>query len=127
MLVPPEYQEGREMSLTPTVPGLVMRYADRPAYPALSYATVRDFCDSVDHLPWLGTHQNDLKDAERPWAVKATINCLPPGSRLLEIGSGEPLAAATLASLGYDVTVCDPFDGSGNGPVEYEAYKAAYP
>src|SRR5262249_31998717 len=44
-----------------------------------------------------------------------------------EIGSGEPLAAATLVSFGYDVTVCDPFDGSGNGPVEFEAYQAHYP
>src|SRR5438477_10147105 len=115
------------MSDNPTVPPLVARYAGRPAYPSLSYATVRDFCDSADHLPALATHQNDLKDAERPWTVKAVLNCLPPGSRLLEIGGGEPLAAATLVALGYDVTICDPFDGSANGPVEYEAYRAAHP
>jgi hypothetical protein len=112
---------------SPTVPPLVAWYANRPAYPALSYATVRDFCDSADHLPSLATYQNDLKDAQRPWAVKAILNCLPPGSRLLEIGGGEPLAAAALAALGYDVTICDPFDGSGNGPVEYERYRAAHP
>lgn len=115
------------MTHNPTVPPLVARYASRPAYPALSYATVRDFCDSADHLPTLATYQNDLKDAERPWAVKAILNCLPPGSKLLEIGGGEPHAAAVLVALGYDVTICDPFDGSGNGPVEYEAYRKLYP
>jgi hypothetical protein len=88
---------------------------------------VRDYCDSADAFPALATHQNDLKDAQRPWAVKAILNCLRPGSQLLEVGSGEPLAAATLASLGYEVTVCDPFDGSGRGPVEFDAYRAAYP
>jgi hypothetical protein len=115
------------MSHSQDVPPLVRRYAERPAFPRLSYATVRDYCDSVDAFPWLGTHQNDLKDAERPWAVKAVLNRLPPGSALLEVGGGEPLAAATLVSLGYDVTLCDPFDGSGNGPVEFEAYRAHYP
>jgi hypothetical protein len=115
------------MSQIPTLPSLVARYANRAAYPALSYATVRDFCDSVDHLPSLATHQNDLKDAQRPWAVKAILNCLSPGSKLVEIGSGEPIAAAALVLLGYDVTICDPFDGSGNGPIEYETYRTAYP
>jgi hypothetical protein len=106
---------------------LLLRYSQQPAYPALSYATVRDYCDSVEAFPWLSTRQNDLKDVERPWAVKAVLNCLPPGSSLLEVGGGEPFAAATLVSLGYDVTLCDPFDGSGNGPLEFEAYRAQYP
>jgi hypothetical protein len=105
---------------------LVRRYAERPAYPSLSYATVRDYCDGVDAFPWLAT-LNDLKDAQRSWAVKAVLNCLPPGARLLEVGGGDPVTAATLVSLGYDVTICDPFDGSGNGPVEFEAYRTHYP
>jgi hypothetical protein len=88
-----------------------------------SYATVRDYCDSVDRFPDLATRQQDLKDVQRPWAVKAVLALLPPGARLLEIGSGEPTAAARLASLGYDVTICDPFDGSGNGPTQYRSIK----
>src|SRR5712664_1915654 len=92
------------------------RYREKPPFPELSYGTVRDYCDSADFFPQLDRHQKDLKTVERPWAVKAILNRVPPGGRLLEIGSGEPLAAATLAGLGYDVTVCDPFDGSGNGP-----------
>jgi hypothetical protein len=105
---------------------LLRRYAERTAYPSLSYATVRDYCDGVDSFPWLAT-LNDLKDAQRPWAVKAVLNCLPPGSRLLEIGGGDPVTASTLVALGYDVTICDPFDGRGNGPVEFEIYRSRYP
>ena len=99
---------------------LVQRYAALPGWPSLSYATVRDYCDSADHFPRLATLQGDLKDVQRPWAVKAILNHLPPGSRLLEVGSGEPHAAAALADLGYRVTVCDPFDGSGRGPTAYK-------
>jgi Methyltransferase domain len=105
---------------------LVLHYASQPPYPSLSYATVRDYCDGVDHFPWLAT-LNDLKDAERPWAVKAVLNCLPPGMRLLEVGGGDPVTAATLVSFGYEVVICDPFDGTGNGPTEFEAYQKHYP
>ena len=106
---------------------VVDRYAKAPPFPRLSYATVRDYCDSIDHFPQLASYQQDLKDSERPWTVKAILNRVPKGGRLLEVGSGEPLAAATLASLGYEVTICDPFDGSGRGPTEYEYYKKQYP
>jgi hypothetical protein len=105
---------------------LVKRYA-RTEFPPLSCASVRDYCDSADAFPWLSSRQQDLKDVQRPWAVKAILGCLPPGARLLEIGGGEPFAAATLVSLGYDVTICDPFDGSGNGPVALQLFKAQYP
>ena len=50
---------------------------------------------------------------QRPWTIKAILSSLQPPARLLEIGSGEPLAASLLASLGYTVWACDPFDGSG--------------
>jgi SAM-dependent methyltransferase len=106
---------------------LVERYASMPGWPALSYATVRDYCDSADHFPRLATLQADLKDVERPWAVKAILNNLKPGARLLEVGSGEPHASAALADFGYDVTICDPFDGSGRGPTEFERFKAQFP
>ncbi len=106
---------------------LVQRYASLPGWPALSYATVRDYCDSADHFPRLATLQADLKDVERPWAVKAVLNNLKPGTRLLEVGSGEPHAAAVLAEFGYDVTICDPFDGSGRGPTEFAQFKAQFP
>ena len=106
---------------------LIERYAGKFPVEPLAYGTVRDYCDSCDHLPRLSTLQNDLKDLQRPWTVKAALGLLPPGSRLLEIGAGQPLVAALLAELGYDVTVIDPYDGSGRGPTEVENFMQLYP
>lgn len=97
------------------------------ATPRLGYATVRDYCDSADRLPVLATANDDMKDVQRPWALKAILGSVPPGSRLLEIGAGEPIVADLLARLGYDVTVIDPYDGRDGGPAEFAAMMAAYP
>ena len=104
----------------------VSRYAEF-APPRLGYATVRDYCDSVDHLPQVATASRDLKDAQRPWALKAIVGSIRPGARLLEIGAGEPIVADLLARLGYKVTVIDPYDGRDRGPADFEAMQAAYP
>lgn len=92
----------------------------------LSYATVRDYCDSWDNLNPLSQH-GDLKNVQRPWALKAILSKVPINGKILEIGGGEPIIAATLAKIGYDVTIVDPYDGTGNGPTEYEKYKKKYP
>jgi hypothetical protein len=92
-----------------------------------SYATVRDYCESVDHLPQIAGVDGDLKNVQRPWAVKALLHVKPPPARLLEIGGGEPIVSGFLNELGYDVTLVDPYDGSGNGPTEYERYVSAFP
>jgi SAM-dependent methyltransferase len=105
---------------------LLQRYQGAPLADR-GYATVRDFCDSVDHLRPLCQMNGDLKDVQRPWTVKAVLSAVPAGSRVLEIGGGIPLAAGALAELGYDVTLVDPYDGAGNGPVEYEHYVAMFP
>ncbi len=105
---------------------LADRYAGH-VVPALSYGTVRDFCDSFDHFGALATVSGDLKDAQRPWMVKAILGSVPRGGRLIEIGAGQPLVADLLTTLGYDVTVVDPYDGSGNGPREYEYFRKTYP
>jgi glycosyltransferase involved in cell wall biosynthesis/SAM-dependent methyltransferase len=102
------------------------RYAGRPA-PRLSYGTVRDYVDSAERLPSLATASRDLKDVQRPWAVKAILGSVEPGARLLEIGAGEPLVAELLARLGYDVTVVDPYDGRDRGPADVDAVKTAAP
>jgi glycosyltransferase involved in cell wall biosynthesis len=92
----------------------------------VSYATVRDYCDSADRLPDLATANGDLKDVQRPWALKTILAAIPAGSRLLEIGAGEPIVADRLAQLGYDVTVIDPYDGRDRGPSEYDELRRRY-
>ena len=103
------------------------RYGGSYHVPELSLGTVRDYCDSCDYFPLLPVAQGDLKDQQRPWMVKALLGLLPSGGRLLEIGGGQPLTAAFLTRLGYEVTLVDPYDGSGSGPVEYEQFTRDYP
>jgi hypothetical protein len=102
------------------------RYAGH-APPRLSYGTVRDYVDSAERLPTLATASRDLKDVQRPWAVKAILGSVEPGSQLLEIGAGEPVVAELLARLGYDVAVVDPYDGRDRGPADVDAVRAAAP
>ncbi len=106
---------------------LLRRYRDRSPSETLFYGTVRDFCDSADNLPFLSSLQCDLKDLQRPAALKLILGMLPPGSSLLEIGAGEPYVAHVLSLLGYTVTVVDPYDGSGRGPTEFSYYLNKYP
>ncbi|HTF72513.1 MAG TPA: glycoside hydrolase family 99-like domain-containing protein, partial [Edaphobacter sp.] len=103
------------------------RYGKSFQVAPLSYATVTDYCDSFDHLNPLTTSNGDLKDVQRPWVLKAILGRVPKGGRLLEIGAGEPFVADLLSRLGYEVWVVDPYDGSGNGPLEYERFSAECP
>src|SRR3982751_337488 len=104
------------------------RFAERPRHGCtISYATVRDFCDSLDELPQITGMDGDLKNVQRPWAVKTILSTIRPPARLLEIGGGEPIVSGFLAELGYDVTLVDPYDGFGNGPTDYERYVENYP
>jgi glycosyltransferase involved in cell wall biosynthesis/2-polyprenyl-3-methyl-5-hydroxy-6-metoxy-1,4-benzoquinol methylase len=107
--------------------GVTEQYRERFKTEPLSYATVRDFCDSFDHLYPIATANGDLKDNQRPWILKAILGVVPPGGRVLEIGAGEPFIADILDRLGYEVWVVDPYDGTGNGPIEYERFRAECP
>jgi SAM-dependent methyltransferase len=111
----------------PRPAAILERYAARPVPAGLSVATVADFADSLDHLHDLATANHDLKDVQRPWALKAIVGTVPVGAHVCEIGAGEPLVAGTLAALGYRVTVVDPYDGSGNGPTQLARFRAAHP
>ncbi len=93
----------------------------------LSYGTVRDFADSLDNLGRLAKASGDMKDLQRCWMVKAVLGMVERGGRLIEIGAGEPLVAGLLTRLGYSVTVVDPYDGSDQGPVEFERFSREYP
>mgnify|MGYP006295116275 CR=1 FL=1 len=119
-------QRQRDRSAQNEAESVAHRYSGY-GLPPLSYATVRDFCDSLDHLGTLATLSGDLKDVQRPWTVKAILGGTPRGGRLIEIGAGHPVVADFLVKLGYEVTIVDPYDGSGNGPREYEHFRATYP
>jgi hypothetical protein len=106
---------------------IVARFSGRSPGEEFSYATVRDFCESVDELPQITALDGDLKNGQRPWAAKAILANVPPPARLLEIGGGEPIVSGFLSELGYDVTLVDPYDGFGNGPTDYQRYVEQFP
>jgi SAM-dependent methyltransferase len=106
---------------------VVAKFGQRACPLGLSYATVRDYCESVDELPQIAPTDGDLKNVQRPWAVKTILGCTRLPARVLEIGGGEPIVSGFLAELGYDVTLADPYDGFGNGPTEYENYVRLFP
>jgi hypothetical protein len=107
--------------------GVVARFGGQGPGPGNSYATVRDFCESIDELPKITGRNGDLKNVQRPWAVKALLAHIPPPARLLEIGGGEPIVSGFLSELGYDVTLVDPYDGIGVGLAAYQRYLAQFP
>jgi 2-polyprenyl-3-methyl-5-hydroxy-6-metoxy-1,4-benzoquinol methylase len=106
---------------------VVARFSQSPHPPGTSYATVRDYCESLDELPQVTAMDGDLKNVQRPWAVKALLANVPPPARILEIGGGQPIVSGFLNELGYEVTLVDPYDGFGNGPTDYQQYVERYP
>ena len=108
-------------------PSLVELFGSRQGQTGWSYATVRDYCDSLDQIPQITGKDGDLKNVQRPWAVKAVLASRRPPARVLEIGGGEPVVSGFLSELGYDVTLIDPYDGFGNGPTDYERYTELFP
>jgi hypothetical protein len=103
------------------------KFGQRGCPVGLSYATVRDYCESIDHLRPITSTNGDLKNVQRPWAVKAILGCIQPRAKLLEIGGGEPIVSGFLAELNYDVTLADPYEGSDNGPTDYDRYVRLFP
>jgi hypothetical protein len=106
---------------------IAARFSGRGPGAGLSYATVRDYCESVDELRQISPLDGDLKNVQRPWAVKAILANVPRPARLLEIGGGEPIVSGFLSELGYDITLVDPYDGFGNGPTDYARYVEQFP
>ena len=133
--IPPGLWDDRSRALVPdeALWAIAERYRGSFLPPHISYGTVRDFVDSTETLPRLvaGSLQStgtlDMKNLQRCWALKAVLGSVEPGARVVEIGAGEPLVAGVLSRIGYDVVVVDPYDGSGNGPIEYRSFKRAYP
>lgn len=103
----------------------VRRYKDFPTTD-LSFGTVSDYVDSYENLRELSYYMKDLKDIQRCWILKAVLSRFPPGSRLIEIGAGEPMIAHLLHRAGYRITVVDPYEGAGNGPTQVEGFKQQF-
>ncbi|MEY2508106.1 MAG: hypothetical protein QOH01_2435 [Verrucomicrobiota bacterium] len=106
---------------------IITRFAGRGGALGTSYATVADYCESLDDLRPITPLDGDLKNVQRAWAAKAILAHVPPPARVLEIGGGEPKICAFLEELGYDVTLVDPYDGFGNGPTDFERYLEQFP
>lgn len=107
---------------------IVARFGQSTQQPrGTSYATVSDYCDSRDRLPQITGIDGDLKNVQRPWAVKAILGHVPPPARVLEFGGGEPIVSGLLSELGYDATLVDPYDGFGKGPTAYESFVQQFP
>ena len=104
---------------------IVAHYAERPQAP-VSYGTVRDYCDSIDVIGSMARYNRDMKDLQRCWTLKAILAHVPRGGRLLEVGAGQPLVADVLARAGYDVTVVDPYQGHGDGPVDAGHFRRTF-
>lgn len=94
---------------------------------SISYATVRDWVDSLRRYPDLSTQNKDLKDVQRPWVLKTISARVPKGTRLLEIGGGDPWVANLLSNQGYEVSIVDPYDGRDNGPSNIAHFRRTYP
>jgi hypothetical protein len=103
------------------------RYRGRFEVEPLSYGTVRDFADSLDNLAGLARANGDMKDLQRCWVLKAVLGQVERGAQLVEIGAGDPLVADLLTRLGHRVTVVDPYDGSGQGPLEFDRFRSDHP
>ena len=117
----------RLLSSPAEVAAIIGRFGGRKTLTGSSYATVRDFCESVDELSQVAALDGDLKNVQRPWAAKTVLGNVAPPARLLEIGGGEPIISGFLSELGYDVTLVDPYGGFGNGPTDYQRYVERYP
>jgi len=128
-LAPAEGEAAGPPALVPGTPlwEIAERYRGEFRPPPISYGTAGDFADSADNLPGLVSANGDMKDLQRCWMLKSVLGNVGPGGRVLEIGAGEPLLAGLLSHLSYRVTVVDPYDGSGNGPKEFEEFRKLYP
>jgi len=70
-----------------------------------------------------------LKEMQRAWVCDFLCKNLPAKSKVLDLGGSacELADALSKSPKAFDVTVIDPYDGSGNGPSTPEPFKRKYP
>ena len=84
----------RHLNSPAVAAAIVERFSKSDRGLGTSYATVRDYCESLDELPQITALDGDLKNVQRPWAAKACSLSAAP-ARLLEIGGGEPIVSGS--------------------------------
>ena len=75
----------------------VARYAMKFAVAPLSYATVRDYCDSVDYSA-AGDGQWGFEGCAAALGFQSVLGRVPRGGRLLEIGAGAAAGGGFVAA-----------------------------
>jgi hypothetical protein len=92
----------------------------------MSYARIPDYIGYLStHSGLIGAY-GDLKDVQRPWVAKKLSELVPAGASVIDMG-GSACELASFLMDTYRVTVVDPYDGSGNGPVSAAAFAKKYP
>jgi hypothetical protein len=92
----------------------------------VGYSRVSDYTRYFDRYPSLMHPKGDLKDVQRPWALEATLGLVKPGGQVIDLGgAGCQLASALMET--HQVTVVDPYDGSGNGLRDPKPFRKKYP
>jgi hypothetical protein len=89
------------------------------------YSKVSEYTKYFETYPNLIGPKGDLKDVQRPWVLEKTNELVPIG-RVIDLG-GAACELAGVLMLTHDVTVVDPYDGSGNGPRNPEPFRRKYP
>lgn len=92
----------------------------------LSYAKVIDYVGYCERWPQLVGPYGDLKDVQRPWALEFVQAHSMQGARVLDLGGSRCELARVLMDK-FEVTVVDPYDGSGNGPRSPDPFRNQFP
>ena len=92
----------------------------------VGYSRVSDYTRYFDRYPTLMYPKGDLKDVQRPWALEKTRELVQPNGLVVDLGGGGCQLASELMKT-HQVTVVDPFDGSGGGLRDPKPFRQKYP
>lgn len=99
---------------------------DRYRVHGIETSTVRDYVAYAARYPRLIGKKGDVKDVQRPWALEAVRARVPRGTKIIDMGGSNCELAAELMDE-YEVTIVDPYDGTGGGPRSSAGLQKRYP
>ncbi len=91
---------------------------------SIEYPRVSDYVRYTETYPEL--MGSSLKEVQRAWVFDKLCDLLPDRSRVIDLG-GSSCELADYMSSRYQMTVVDPYDGSGNGPKTPEHVRRKFP